>query len=161
MRPIKMSFYTALLSADGKTLKMLDPKGHQVASLNFGKEIKFQTETSSSPKANLNTDKKDGHPKPAKTAKNLSNTHANTSQRDVTKEDKKKTFNSWKELKTQKSKKFTWRIILPKDNYLNEFKSLAQNWPLLQRSVPKISEDGIPKAFITVPKDNHEIRKEA
>jgi hypothetical protein len=36
-----MSFYTALLSADGKTLKMLDPKSQTVAFLNFEKEIKF------------------------------------------------------------------------------------------------------------------------
>jgi hypothetical protein len=86
------------------------------------------------------------------------NTHANTSQRDC---GTNKTLNSWKELKTQKSKRFTWRIILLKDKYLNEFKSLAQNWPLLQRSVPKLLDEGIPEAFISVSKDNYKIRKEA
>jgi hypothetical protein len=72
----------------------------------------------------------------------------------------KKISNFWKETKTQKTKKFTWKIILPKENHLAEFKALAQNWPLLQRSIPKISDEGIPEAFITVPKDNHEIREE-
>jgi hypothetical protein len=49
----------------------------------------------------------------------------------------KKISNSWKETKTQKTKKFTWKIILPEE---------------FQRSIPKISDEGIPKA---VPKDNH------
>jgi hypothetical protein len=47
-----MSFYIVLLSADRKTLKMLDPKGHQVASLNFGKEIKLQQKSITLPENN-------------------------------------------------------------------------------------------------------------
>jgi hypothetical protein len=101
-RPIKMSFYTALLSADGKTLKMLDPKGQTVAYLNFGKEIKFRQENNTPPETKTKKTKKDGENKNEKIAKDTSNSHRNPSQKDGNKveQNKTKTSNFWKEQKT-------------------------------------------------------------
>jgi hypothetical protein len=57
-----------ILSADRKTLKMLNLKGHQVASLNFEKKIKLQQELITFLENNKKKTKQNGNVKTLKKA---------------------------------------------------------------------------------------------